>query len=191
MVPPNALELAGEVSHLLTERGVRTFVIGAIALAAHGYVRGTADVDLAIALEPRELQALAAALRDLIADVEVTVEMPSSDDPLGGVIDVRRASDRGILVQIVNFDNSPGGGFPALVREARTEPFEFSAGRSGALVSAEDLVFFKLYASGNRNHVDIQELLARRQIDVARLEALARRYRMEPQLSAVLGKPSR
>lgn len=40
-----ALELAGRVNAALAAEGVMPLVIGAVALAAHGYVRGTEDVD--------------------------------------------------------------------------------------------------------------------------------------------------
>jgi len=188
MTLPKALELAGEVSTLLEERGTRSLVIGAIALAAHGYVRGTEDVDLAIAVDPKELEALGAALQSRIPGTSVSVEMPTTDDPLGGVIDVRQGSDDVVLVQIVNFDNAPAGGFPALVREAKSEPFQFPDGTTGSVVSIEDLVFFKLYAGGTRSRADVEELLVRRQVDTTRLRALAERYQMQAELHAVLGK---
>src|SRR6478736_4536358 len=188
MTLPKALELAGEVSAALDERGTRSLVIGAIALAAHGYVRGTEDVDLAIAVDPKELEALGAALQSRIPGTSVSVEMPTTDDPLGGVIDVRQGSDDVVLVQIVNFDNAPAGGFPALVREAKSEPFQFPDGTTGSVVSIEDLVFFKLYAGGTRSRADVEERLVRRQVDTTRLRALAERYQMQAELHAVLGK---
>jgi len=189
MTLPKALELAGEVSAALDERGTRSLVIGAIALAAHGYVRGTEDVDLAIAVDPKELEALGAALQRRIPGTAVSIEMPTVDDPLGGVIDLRQAgSGDAALVQIVNFDNAPAGGFPALVREARSEPFQFPGGTTGSLASIEDLVFFKLYAGGTRSRADVEELLVRRQVDLTRLWALAERYRMQGELRAVLGE---
>lgn len=187
MTQPTALDLASEVSGLLVEHGERPVLIGAIALAAHGYVRATSDVDLAIAVDPRSLAGIVRLLHEALTDVEVTVEMPDSSDPLGGVIRVRRGGPEGVLVEIVNFDNAPGGGFPALVREAQTAPFEFPDGQVGAVVSAEDLVFFKLYAGGGKSLLDIQELLVRRQLDLERLEELARRYGMTRELRQVLG----
>jgi hypothetical protein len=189
MVSRTALHLAGEVSQLLEERGVRAYVIGAIALAAHGYVRATEDVDLGIAVDPKELDALVAFLAGRLPGVAVTVEKPDGDDQLGGVIDVKQGGDDGDLVQIVNFDNAPHAGFPALVREAQAVPFDFPGGFRGRLVSAEDLVFFKLYAAGLRNLADIQELLTRTTLDLQRLRHLAERYRMQAELQAVLGKP--
>lgn len=183
-----ALELAGEVTSLLREEHTRALVIGAIALAAHGYVRGTEDVDLAIAVNPNGLEALARRLQNRLAQVEIKVELPTPDDPLGGVVNLRRTdgTTEG-LVQVVNFDNAPGGGFPALVLSADAAPFSFPDGGQGELVSAEDLVFFKLYAGGTKSRADVEELLVRKKLDVEKLRSIAQRYRMTDELQAVLG----
>lgn len=55
-----ALELASEVSSLLREEQTRTLVIGAVALAAHGYVRGATTLPIAMASKQRTLSAPAA-----------------------------------------------------------------------------------------------------------------------------------
>lgn len=187
MVQQGVLELAGRVNEILTESGERPLVIGAVALAAHGYVRATEDFDLALAVHPRRLAELAELLRERLPGVEVAVEMPSPDDPLGGVIDLLRGGEDGDHVQVVNFDNAPAGGFPAIIRDAQSSPFEFYGGVRGLVISAEDLVFLKLYAGGGKSLLDIQELLVRRQLDRERLEELARRYGMTRELHRVLG----
>jgi len=190
MVPSDVLRLAGEVSQALTGSGAQPIVIGAVALAAHGYLRATEDVDFGIAVDPKHLEHLASVLREALVDVEVTVEMPTPDDPLGGVIDVRRGGEGGDHVQVVNFDNAPGGGFPALVRDARRLPFEFPGGVRGYLASAEDIVFFKLYAGGWRSQRDVRELLKWAQVDRGRLDELAERYNMQRELAEVLAESS-
>jgi len=187
MLQQSALELAGEVTRVLKEVGEEPLLIGAIALAVHGYVRGTEDVDLALAVEPQRLVRLATLLSEQIPGADVTVTTPEADDPLGGVIDIRRGGEAGDVVQVVNFERR-GGGFPAVVRNALTEPFTFPGGVEGAVVVPEDLVLFKLYAGGLRNHGDIQELLVRTHVDRARLEALAERYGLMRELREVLGK---
>lgn len=189
MLQQSALELAGEVTGVLKEAGEAPVLIGAIALAAHGYVRGTEDVDLALAVDPRRLAELTVLLRERV-DADVTMTMPEADDPLGGVIDIRRGDEDGDLVQVVNFERR-GGGFPAVVRNARTEPFDFPGGIAGAVVLPEDLVMFKLYAGGARNFGDIQELLVRTHVDRARLQELAHQYGMQRELREVLGESDR
>ncbi len=188
MATNKALRLASEVFDLLEGEGVSPVVIGAVALAAHGYVRATEDVDLGVAVAPPSLNSLAALLAERLEGVRTEVEMPSPDDPLGGVVDVRRGSfAEEVLVQIVNFDNAPGGGFPALVRDCVREEFRFAEGKPGVVVSAEDLVFFKLYAGGDQSRGDVRALLARRKLDESRLRELAGRYRMTQELEAILG----
>jgi hypothetical protein len=50
---------------LLHEKGVRFVVIGGVAVAAHGYVRGTENLDLVPDPDPANLDRLTAALGDL------------------------------------------------------------------------------------------------------------------------------
>jgi hypothetical protein len=50
---------------LLHEKGIRFVVIGGVAVAAHGYVRGTEDLDLVPDPDPENLQRLTAALAKL------------------------------------------------------------------------------------------------------------------------------
>ena len=44
--PDEVIRAAEEVAEILESRGVGAVVIGAVALAAHGYVRFTEDLDL-------------------------------------------------------------------------------------------------------------------------------------------------
>ena len=44
---PTPLELAERVAEIARGLGIETALIGATALAVHGYVRGTLDIDLA------------------------------------------------------------------------------------------------------------------------------------------------
>ena len=100
------LAAAERVASLLTDRGFDGMVIGAAALAAHGYVRHAEDIDLGVNVAIRELDAVAAGLRE--AGYEVHVREPDGQDPLGGVLDVIGPAG---LVQIINF----GERFPAVI----------------------------------------------------------------------------
>lgn len=46
------LATADRIARLLEEHGVAAAIIGAVACAAHGYARATADVDLATYADP-------------------------------------------------------------------------------------------------------------------------------------------
>jgi hypothetical protein len=175
------LEVAERVASLLSTSGAPCVVIGALALAAHHYPRATADLDLAIAVPPTELARLAARLR--AEGWEVVVREPDGNDPLGGVIDVRAPG--AMLVQVVNFDNTPAGGFPRLVREAlpRALPLE---GTSLRVVDPLMLVAFKLYAGGPKSALDILALLDANPLDLDELQRLCDSLRLGRSLARVL-----
>ncbi len=56
---------------VLRDHGVEFVIIGGYALAAHGYVRATKDIDVVPAPTAENLARLAAALRDLEAQVDI------------------------------------------------------------------------------------------------------------------------
>lgn len=95
------LALAERVASLASELGMATAVIGAAALAAHNYVRGTADVDLAMAVDPfRDLLRLRERLS--AEGLHTELELPDADDVLGGVLRVRLQVDDDDSVEVVN-----------------------------------------------------------------------------------------
>jgi hypothetical protein len=68
---PRRLPLrAADLLDTLRAHGVEFVVIGGFALAPHGYVRATTDLDVVPDPEPANLGRLAAALRDLRATVD-------------------------------------------------------------------------------------------------------------------------
>ena len=85
--PDDVIRAAEEVAEILESRGVGAVVIGAVALAAHGYVRFTEDLDLGVNTDLGTLSRVAEALQT--AGFEVQVWEPDGADPLGGVVDVR------------------------------------------------------------------------------------------------------
>ena len=175
------LRTAERVAAILAEHQVASVVIGALALAVHNYPRATEDLDLAIAVAPAALESLATALR--AEGFQVDVRMPDASDPLVGVIDVR-APDAD-LVQVVNFDNSPAGGFPRLVTDAM--PGALPMGTAGLrVVDLPMLVAFKLYAGGTKSALDIMALLERNDVDLEALRSTCVALRLSGELERVL-----
>lgn len=150
------LEAAAQISEILEGLGVRTALIGAVALAVHGYVRGTQDLDLATNVDLwRDLR----RARDELARRGFIVELrePDAEDPLGGVLDVHAPG--AVTIQIVNYFNPWHGMAPAGKEAVETAKLVPELGLR--VVDLPHLVALKLYAGGPQQWGDVYELLAR------------------------------
>lgn len=163
MLAPASFALAERVAEVARQLGIEAALIGASALAAHNYVRGTQDVDLATAVDPRtDLRRLQTELRNL--GLQAELNMPDDEDVLGGVLGVwQTEDDEGNpveLVEVVNFYNPyrPSKN-PAAVAIKNAFPLDEST--SLRCVRLPDLVALKLYAGGRQDLADIGELLAK------------------------------
>lgn len=172
--------VVGMVRDELKKRDVDCVLIGALALAHHGYVRATEDVDLAVRSSLDVLEIVADEMRS--RGLEANLVEPDGDDPLGGVLTVTgRSFDP---VQVVNFE----GRFPRLVDDAiaRGPWVELSATRL-QVTDLETLILFKLYAGGLKSAADVLELLSRHpELDLGSLRDRARTVRLEPELERLL-----
>lgn len=179
---------AEKIAGMLARVGVDSALIGAVALAAHQYPRSTEDVDLAVGIEPHRLGEIARDLRREGFTAEVSE--PDASDPLGGVL---RVSGEGIdRIEIVNFYNPPGGGFPALVDAALRDAVPYRQDTALRVVTLPHLVLFKLYAGGPKSKADVLELLSRNpDVDLNELREVCRRYRLDRKLTAWLGELKR
>lgn len=174
------LRAAEAVAGILERHGVAAVVIGGVALAAHGYVRHTEDIDLGVNAGIPALRTLAGALRD--AGFAVALSEPDADDPLDGVLDI--TGDFG-AVQVISF----AGRFPGVIEDALRAATEvIRPGSPLRLVPLPQLIALKLYAGGFKSKADIVELLARRPgTDVPALRAVCERYRL-PGLDELLAE---
>lgn len=172
------LQAAERVASLLIANGAPAIVIGAVALAAHRYIRHTEDIDLGVDADLPKMRLIAAVLRNEGFDVDF--HEPDTDDPLGGVIDI--AGPFG-LVQVVSF----AGRFPAAIRDALSgEDTRIRPGSELRITPIPQLVALKLYAGGSRARADIVELLRRNpEADLEKIRDTCRRYRLRG-LEAVL-----
>ena len=169
--PDEVIRAAEEVAEILESRGVGAVVIGAVALAAHGYVRFTEGLDLGVNTDLGTLSRVAEALRT--AGFEVQVREPDGADPLGGVVDVRGPFG---LVQIVNY----GGRFPAVIDGGlAAADTVIRPGSRLRIVPLPHLVALKLYAGGTKSRADIVELLSRNpDADMAAIRDLCQGWRL-------------
>lgn len=172
------------VARVLEAHSIPAVLIGGTALAAHGYVRATLDVDLAIAADP--FRDLPKVMQALIAEgFEVELNEPDAVDPLGGVLNI---TAEGIdPIQIVNYLNPLGGGHPLLGREA-IESGGVLPGTALRVVDVPHLVALKLYAGTSlKTRSDVQELLERHpEVDRGQLGALCERFGLSKEWALVL-----
>jgi hypothetical protein len=183
--PDEVIRAAEAVSGILESRGVGAVVIGAVALAAHGYVRFTEDLDLGVNTDLGTLGQVADSLRT--AGFEVELREPDGQDPLGGVVDVRGPFG---LVQIVNY----GGRFPAVIDDGlAAADTVIRPGSRLRIVPLPHLVALKLYAGGTKSRADIVELLSRNpDADLAAIRDLCRSWRLrglDPLIEEATGEP--
>jgi len=178
------LEVAARVVAVLAAAHVDVALIGAGALAVHGYSRATEDLDLAVAVDPfSTLRALAATLT-AEPGWRVELRLPDADDPLGGVITIDGAGFDS--VQLVNFSNPLGGGLNPGAEAVATAHEGLLRGSSLRVVTLPHLIALKLYAGGYKSRLDILELLDRNPgADRAAIEALARRFELRAEWDAV------
>lgn len=194
-------ELAKGAVRALDADGNQCLLIGALALAAHGYARHTTDIDLGVAMPPRDFVRFAEALASTDG-VYAEFDEAGPSDPLGGVINIyldppeedddtdpddwNAPPEDPPKVQIVNFDNAPAGGFPRLVTETLQRSRETSRVVGAPLPTLEDIILFKAYAGGHKSRNDVAELLTRAKPDIQLLRERARQYNMSRDLEYVL-----
>lgn len=180
--PNRTLAVAKQVSEILAQCKIRCMVVGAAALAVHGYARQSVDLDLAVYANPFETfrDAHAQLTR---AGLNAELVMPDAEDPLGGVINVTGSDFEPI--QVINFDNPMNRrGIHKLVGDILSE---IEPGASGlAVVPLELLVLLKLFAGDSQSQRDIHELLrANPNCDREKITALAHKVGLDKDWAAV------
>jgi hypothetical protein len=143
------VSLLAQVHEILERERIAHAVIGAAAMAVHGVVRSTLDLDL-LTVDPAVLE------RRLWVELarqgaRVDVRHGDADDPLAGVVRLEAEGERDVDL-VVGRD----GWQQAIVLRA-------SVARVGGVelgvATVADLVLLKLYAAGPQDRWDIQQLL--------------------------------
>jgi hypothetical protein len=187
--------LLERVADVANELGIETAVIGAVAMAAHNYVRATADADLGTYVDPyRDL----GRLRDTLAarGLHVDLRTPDDEDPLGGVLRVwEREDSEGDpidYVDVVNFNNPhrPGRRTPGFDAIRHAIPVESRP--SLRFVGLAHLIALKLYTGGLRDKADVVELLRHNSdADMQSILEVARSFGLDAELSPILDELAR
>lgn len=185
----DASSLAERVAKAAHQLGIDTALIGAAALAAHHYVRGTDDIDFATSVDPRTtLQELQEAL--VHGGLHAKLNMPDDEDVLGGVLGVWEREDaEGApleVVEVVNFYN-PYRPRPNPAARAIRNAVPLEEGSRLRYVRLPDLVALKLYAGGRTDLADIGELLVKNpNADVAKIRETAAPYDRDDNLERLI-----
>jgi hypothetical protein len=179
------LALVASLVTILDEHRVPHALVGATALAAHGYSRATEDVDIGVVVADLQLLKTIAAGANARLGVNAQVSLPDQDDPLGGVVTLSGVGVR--QVQIINFVNPIGmGDHPGREAVQGAEPLVVG-GASVGVVGLEHLVAMKLFAGGIKSQADVVELLAfNPEADLDRIALLCARFGLSAAWSAVL-----
>lgn len=169
--PEQLLAAAEHVMQILDDHKIDAVVIGAVALAAHHYVRLTHDIDLGVNADIQTLRAITSTLS--AAGFHAELREPDGQDPLGGVIDITGAFGS---LQVISFADR----FPAVIEDAlRATTVTLRPGSRLKLVPLPQLVALKLYAGGLKSRADVLELLTRNpETDLDEIRNVCRRYRL-------------
>lgn len=177
------ISVAEEISALLHELGVKHAVIGAMALAVHGYQRATLDFDIATSVDPfSQLIDIENQIKKRGFRTELIT--PDAEDPLGGVLTIER--DDIDPIQLVNFYNPLAPGAGTIGQEAIKESDIAKGGRL-AVVDLPHLIALKLYAGGLQSKADAVQLLkVNPQANIQKLRDITSKHNLLKELEEVL-----
>lgn len=180
----DTLHAASQIAEILEERGIKTALIGAMALAFHGYVRATDDIDLAVHQPLLELRLALRTLEDRGFSFDLV--NPEAGDPLGGVATLHKSGLDPI--QLVNFSNFESPHNPLVGKYAIDNALEDQIeGTALRVADLPHLVALKLYAEGRKGQHDLLELLeARPDADLAEVRRVCEASRLGDQLARLL-----
>lgn len=161
VLQPNALIDA------LVQHEVRFVIVGGFAVAAHGHVRATKDIDICPDPEPSNLARLAAALIELEARPigldDMRGEFPLETDAeglrAGGNWTLSTRFGRLDLMQHLEGLGDEGGGWTELSRHAEARRF---VGHDCLFCGYDDLIRMKKAADRPQDRIDLKNLKAAR-----------------------------
>jgi predicted nucleotidyltransferase len=148
------------ILRVLSSHGVDFVVVGGVAVQAHGYIRGTQDVDIVPQPRIANLSRLGEALAELGARPWRSAERVDVTDPqlLKRAALVPVITDFGRL-DVINIASAPGlSSDYSAVRERSVE--STLHGMRVVVVSLDDLIRMKRFARRDQDLIDIRALTA-------------------------------
>ena len=145
----------GEILAALAGHGVNYVLVGALALAAHGVIRATRDVDLIPDPAPANLRALREALVDLAAEAHGSPQTAVDEALLG------REANMRLDTRVGRVDLLLAAQYRALYPELRARALALTVDDVPVVVvSRNDLIRLKAGSGRDRDLLDIGDLLA-------------------------------
>jgi hypothetical protein len=147
----DAPHLLANIGKVLDENRVKWAVIGAMAVAYHGWVRASLDADAMLSLRGSDLDIdqLAEKIRSMGLRPEIRMGEPG--DPLGFVL--RIMDEAGNQADLIGGIRKLDPGFWDRVIEEEWQGARFS------FASAEDLIALKLFAGGPKDLEDAEGVI--------------------------------
>jgi hypothetical protein len=148
----------------LDAAGARYLIVGGLAVAAHGYVRFTADIDIVLDPAPAALRAAVEALRGLDYRPRAPVAIEEFADPEKRA---RWTQEKGLTVFSLFSDRHPATEIDLFVEPpfdfdsaySRAKRFELAPGLQATFVGLADLLDMKRTAGRPQDQQDLEALL--------------------------------
>lgn len=157
-----------DVAQILREQNIPYAVVGALAAAVHGDVRGTTDADALLSVAQQRLRALRAVFEG--AGFQAELRFGDSEDPIPAMLILKDTHHNTVelLAGLRGVD-------PDAFTRTITVPFQ---GQSLEIIGREDFIAMKCFAGGPQDLADAQAALMRRDVptDIDLLRRLARRF---------------
>jgi hypothetical protein len=155
--PPDRVFKADEILNVLADHSVEFVVVGGIAVQAHGYLRGTHDLDIVVGPTTLNFTRVTEALTELEAELRVAGTLKLTDPNQVGRAPLVPVMTRAGPLDIINLEHLSGGpsSYEAL-REAAVE-IELD-GRQVAVAGLSDLIRMKRAAGRDQDLMDIEAL---------------------------------
>jgi predicted nucleotidyltransferase len=165
--PGQSALLLLDVIQVLNREGVEYAVIGALAAAVHGSIRGSADADALVPVAVRRLSSLSRVLAK--SGFSVDLRRGDADDPIPAMLLVSDAHENR-----VDLLGGLRGLDPDVMSRTLNVPF---GGDTIRVVSREDFIAMKCFAGGPQDLEDARVALQTGgQIDLDLLRRVTRRF---------------
>ncbi len=166
--PGQSALLLLDVVRILLVKNISHAVIGALAAAVHGEVRGTTDADVVLSIVLKQLNALRNVFE--AADFKTEIRLGEDEDPITAMLILRDGYENTVelLVGLRGLD-------PNAFNRTIEVPFQ---GEILRIIGREDFIAMKCYAGGPQDIADARAALNRRDIttDLDLLRRLTRRF---------------